>query len=498
MRSWMLPVAALLLLSMASGCLGGKGRPDYAGAQEDVHLSAAPFLLLDHGADGDHFDAALHNGSWNMELVGYHNGVDESGDANAINAVAPDGYYTELAVTRNHVYLGRSSASGAYGGFVILNVRDDPAHPRKVGGFAGLSAADIEVDANESLAFLATQRNLPPQMAQSILGAQDARAGLPRGIAVVDVSDKTNPALESFVPLPVNGPHTLTYVQHPDGNEYVVACTYDLVTDPATGALLGTVSATQRVLVYQVVRGSTVPVPLPGASSVPATLVPVSQYTIAEQAPAGRLFMPHDTRVQVHPSHDGGDNVLLYIAYWDKGLRIVDMTDPMALAEVGASTDFAPSRLNNLHLAQPFDEPVAGRHVTVTQPEIPQVDGETGQLTFFDTSDPAAPEKVGHWTLPPGAQGQLSVADFDYSPHNFDLWDGKVALGHFHAGVWVVDAGDARNLAAPKSVGYYMPHVPRDDAPAEQPNVWGVFEMDGLLYAADEATGLYVLRYTGP
>lgn len=482
--------AAGCVLLLLAGCFGGK-RTDYAAVEAEVDASASPFLLQDHGGERGHFDAALHNGSWNMELVGYHNGVDGSGDANQIPG---DGYYTELAVTSQYAYLSRASASGAYGGFAILNTHDDPAHPRLVGQFNGLGSADIEVNADESLAFLATQRNLPPQIAQSVANSGDPKAGLARGIYVVDIRDKTNPSLASFYPMPANGPHTITYVHHPNGSDYLVACTYDLVTDPGTGAIVGTVGATQRVFVLQVVD----PASLPAAAPGPASLVPVAQYSIVEQAPAGKLFLPHDTRVQVHPSWNGGDKVLLYVAYWDKGLRILDMTDPAQLREVGASTDFTPSSLNNIHLAQAFDAPIAGRHVTVTQPEIPQVDGETGQLTFFDTSDPTRPQKLGHWTLPPGDQGQLGITDFLFSPHNFDLWDGKVALAHFHAGVWLIDAHDGLNLQSPKSVGYYMPHVPRANSPAPQPNTWGVFEQDGLLYAVDEPTGLYVLRYTGP
>jgi hypothetical protein len=485
---WASVACALLLLA---GCFGGSKRADYAAVEADVDAHSAPFLLQTHDDERGHYDAALHNGSWNMELVGYHNGVDDSGDANQIPG---DGYYTELAVTSQYAYLSRASASGGYGGFVILNVHDDPAHPRLVGQFNGLGSADIEVNADESLAFLATQRNLPPQMAQSIANTGDPKAGLPRGVYVVDIRDKTNPSLASFLPMPVNGPHTLTYYHHPNGNDYLVACTYDLVTDPGTGAIVATVGATQRVVVLQVVE----PNKEPGAAPGPATLVPVSQYSIVEQAPTGRLFMPHDTRVQVHPTWDGGDHVLLYVAYWDKGLRILDMTDPTQLRDIGASTDFTPSALNNIHLAQPFDEPIAGHHVTVAQPEIPQVDGETGQLTFFDTTDPTRPQKLGRWTLPPGDQGQLGITDFLFSPHNFDLWDGKVALAHFHAGVWVIDVHDGLNLQAPRSVGFYMPHVPRDNAPSPQPNTWGVFEQDGLLYAVDESTGLYVLRYTGP
>lgn len=480
--------AAGPLLVLLAGCLGSGSGPDYAAVDAAVAASAFPALVQDHGSERGHFDAAAHASSLNLELVGYHNGVDESGDPDAINAVAPDGIYTELAIHRGYAYLSRASGSGLYGGFAILDVGDDPSRPFKVGEFAGLGSADIEVNAAGTLAFLATQRNTPQQMAASAGAAQDPFAALPRGISVVDVEDKAAPTLESFVPLPANGPHTITSYQHPDGHEYVVACTYDLLSSVPAGGLTGVVPVTQRVLVYRVVD----------EAGAPATLVPVSQYSIVEQAPEGRMYFPHDTRLQVHPLHEGQDRVLLYVAYWDKGVRILDLTDPLRPTEVGAATDFAPSRLNNIHLAQPFDGLVAGRHVTIAEPEIPQADGETGQITVLDTTDPASPQRLGRWTLPHGPQGQLGVSAFDFSPHNFDLWDGKVALGHFHAGVWVLDVGSEANLREPKAVAHYMPAIPRTDSPAHQPSVWGVFEDGGLLYAVDQATGLHVLRYTGP
>jgi len=483
-------LVGVFLIAGVAGCLS-KPKVDYVALEQSVDEAAAPFLLSTHESASGHFDASLHNGSYNMQLVGYHNGVDDSGDANRIPG---DAYYTELAVTHDYAYLSRNSASGSYGGFVILDIKDDPTHPRLVGEFKGLGSADIEVNEDETLAFLATQRNLPPQMAASALAATDPRAGLPRGIYVVDISDKTAPVLDTFVPLPVNGPHTMTYYHHPNGKSYLIVCTYDLVSDPGSGAIVGTLGPTQRVIVYQVVEPGT----LPGGLPAPASLVPVSQYTVPQQAPLGKLYLPHDTRVQVHPSWQGGDHVLLYVAYWDKGLRILDMTDPANLKDVGSTTDFAPSALNNIHLAQPFDEPIAGRHVTVTQPEIPAAANETGQITFFDTTDPTKPEKLGHWTLPQGEQGQLGVNDFDFSPHNFDLWDGKVALAHFHAGVWVLDVHDDANLHHPRAVGFYMPHVSRTNSPSLQPDTWGVYETGGLLYAVDEGTGLYVLKYTGP
>lgn len=488
MRWAFLLVAALVL----GGCLGfGNSEPDYEAEAEAVNTAATPILVGEHG-DGAHTDAELHNGSFNVELIGYHNGIDDSGDTGRIPAA---GTYNELAMGRDHVYLSRGSPDGSFGGFSIINIAEDPSQPRRVGEFNVQGGGDLEVNGDETLVFFATQRNSVDQVTGGIQDNQDPRAGLPFGIYVVNVADKRAPSLDSFIPLPPNGPHTLTYFRHPNGMEYVLACTYDLLRNPQdSNEITGVVSVTQRVIIYQVNN----PVNVPGGPRIPAGLAPVAQFQNTESVPAGKLSFPHDTRVQVHPTYGGGASLLMYVAYWDKGMRVVDITAPMAPTEVGFFTDFGPSAYNNLHLVQPFDELIDGKHITVAEPEIISADGETGQMTFLDTSEPEQPMKLGHWTLPLGAEGQLGVRAFDFSPHNFDLWDGKMAIAHNHAGVWVVDVSNQDNLEQPKSVGYYMTAQPRMNSPSIQPHVWGVFEQGGLLYASDVATGLYVLKYTGP
>jgi len=478
---------ALALLPVA-GCLdlgGGEDRPDYKQVQDEVALDAARVLLQDHGKADGHADAALHRGGMNLEPVGYHNGVDDSGEPDRIPA---QGYYTELAVTRNYAYLTRHSLDGSYGGFSIIDIRN-PSSPAYVGGFSALGGADIEVSDDERLAFFATQRNTPEELAGHGMAYQEPST--PRGIVIVDISDKAFPEQAGFQPLPVNGPHTLSYLRHTDGGEYLLVCTYDLVTDPGTGAIVGAVPVTQRVLVYRIERVPSSPVgPLPVDGVV---LVPVSQFQLTDSPPQGRLFFPHDAVPQVHP--DG--RVLLYVAYWDKGVQIVDISDPASPVHVSGFTEFSPSSRNNVHQVRPFDEPIGGRHVTVTEPEIIAAD-ETGHFFFLDTTEPESPEKLGHWTLP----GDLIVQSLEFSPHNFDTWDGKVALAHNHAGLWVVDVGDEENLREPKTAAYYMPTPSRAESPRPQPYVWGVFEQrtaqGSLLFASDEATGLHILRYTGP
>ncbi|MEA3204038.1 MAG: hypothetical protein QOI63_1718 [Thermoplasmata archaeon] len=495
-----LPLSALLLLALA-GCFQAAPHADYAKVQAAVEAAAAPALALAHDDPDGHYKAELHQGAYNLERVGYSNGIDASGDPNHIPATA---FWNEVAVTPTHAYLSAESTDGSYGGFSILDITDK-ASPRVLSHFDAQSGFDVEVNQDETLAFLATQRNMPDQVARGA-ATGDPNAALPRGIYVVDIADKRAPTLDSFVPLPVNGPHTLTYVHHPlNGNDYLLVCTYDLQRDPVTNAITGVVPATQRLVVY-LVRANPTSAVLPQVAVGPRIgLVPVAQFQILDAGAPGLIF-PHDTRVAADPLDP--TKVYVTLAYWDAGVRILDFTDPPqpdptkldpaqspALREVGSFTEFSPSAYNNIHLAKRVL--LAGKPVTIAEPEIISAPEETGQITFLDTSDVARPSKLSWWTLP-AQDPPLGVRDLDFSPHNFDVWDGKVALAHYHAGVWVVDVHDAANLAAPKTVGFYMPSIPRDGSPVMQPDVWGVVARDGYLFVSDEATGLHILRYTGP
>jgi len=280
-----LPVAvgAVAVLFLA-GCFSSVPATDYGKVQSDLEAAAAKVLVLSHDSPDGHRDASLHHGAFNLQLVGYSNGIDDSGDPNRIPA---QGFWNELAVTPAHAYLSGESADGSLGGFTIFDIADK-AHPTVLSHFKAQSGFDIEVNQDESLAFLASQRNSPEQIAGGLQSTQDPTASAPRGIYVVDISDKRAPQLDSFVPLPVNGPHTLTYFHHPNGNDYLLVCTYDLTTDPVTGAITGAVPATQRMVAYLVQ-------PNPIRGSVPAgphvSLVPIAQFQILDPGAPGLVFV---------------------------------------------------------------------------------------------------------------------------------------------------------------------------------------------------------------
>ncbi len=509
-------VVAIIVLS---GCLVSDDDPqqEYAKTQEDVIASALPFLSQHHGDDSDpslHNDASLHAGAMNLEVVGYSNGVDNGGDPNVI---ASGVYYTELALHNGYIYLARGTAIGpagqsgvddATGGFVIIDVQD-PATPMVVGEFQGMTGSDIEVSSDGDIAFFATQRNTVEEIAGGLQAYEDESNPAPRGIYIVDVRDKEQPELISFQAFPYNGPHTVTYWDA-GGREFLFVQTYDFYgnTIPAgaaspVGGVLGGIPGgvfpvTQRVSVFEIQRDFS-------GQSMQVGLNQVAHFQLAETDTDGELIFPHDARVQVHPLRG---EAYLYVAYWDRGVRIVnvddlpgglgtpDTNDIPLLDEVGSYTNFAPSSRNNIHLAMPFDELIDGKHITVTEPEIISAE-ESGYIHFVDTSTPSRPQlpcTTSHWKAP----GDLIVQSLEFSPHNFDTWDGKVAMAHNHAGLWIIDVSNAENLCEPKTVGYFMDVKQRTETPRYQPYIWGAIEDSGLLYVSDESSGLYVLRYTGP
>jgi hypothetical protein len=489
----MKPFAVVGVALLVAGCLASMDSPTrFDDARRAVEQAAKTVLVMDHDMDRGHHRAVHHKAAVNLELVGYSNGVDDSGDPNRIPG---RGSYNEIALHGPYAYLSRSSPDGSFAGFSVVDV-SDPTRPRFVGQFAGQGGNDVEVNAAGDLVFFATQRNTVDQVVAGI--HREPLAG-PRGIHVVDVTDPARPRLDGFHPVPYNGPHTLTYYNHPNGNEYLIACTYDLITDPS-GAIVGAAPLTQRLIVYLIA-------PNPGVPGLPrVALLPVAQFQLP--AAGDGMYFPHDTAVQLH---EASGRILITVAYWDHGVRLLDFTEPPApgpesglprLVELGRFTDFGPSAFDAIHYAKAFDAPLRTLegdlvHVTVAEPEIINAEGETGQITFLDTTDPAAPRKLSWWTLPP-QDPALGVTNIDFSPHNFDTWDGKVALAHYHAGVWVIDVSTPQNLANPVSVAFYMPAIVRADSPAMQPDAWSVRVRDGLLFVSDSATGLHILRYTGP
>lgn len=290
------------------------------------------------------------------------------------------------------------------------------------------------------------------------------------GIYAYDVSDPTAAQLVSFVPIgPRRGPHMVAYHQYPDGREVVFGANAD-VSISEFDREAGTLTELARYspdLVFGFNR---------------------SPYVV------DALYQgwAHDMFVQTEP--DG--SVYMYVANWDAGLRIVDVTDPADPVELGGWNAFPEGHSGNLHTVSA--QWIGGKRIVVGAVEVgfAVVGGigyaqgnEPGVLYVWDATDPAAPELIGQWENPLGIKaGGRPAPAFDepvMSTHNLQLENGTIYLAHYGLGVWVLDASTPDAWAAPKVLGYYM---------EEGMDTWDVIVHDGVIYSSG-AEGVLALDF---
>ena len=452
--------SALMALALLGGCLsngggdgpGGAEAPAAAGVHSPPDCDFAGAIIDQH----NHADASLHQAFCDMELVG-HTFMDEAAEVGALGggfidvSLSDDGY----AFVSNWGP-GRSLS--------IVDVRD-PSAPRHVSDFwaypllAGTQAGaashwDVSAFRAGDLVVL------PSQASAGSDGAGEGGEPSGGGLFLVNTQDKESPYLESFTPVldpealvPV-GVHNANAVEV-NGARYVAATTANGLT-----------------ILFEV-EGE------PG------------HRTLRE---ASRVAGMHDTAVQAHRLTG---RTYLYGAEGG-GVVITDITDPAAPQVVA---EYQDERLVAYHQVVPSDVLIGGRHFTISATETQDA---PIKFSILDTTDPAAPEYAGEWILP--AHGHLTGAGgaYRFSPHNLDLDHGRVYIGHYHAGVWVIDISSPERAAEPVTLGFYQPHrqeafVPRTPMGADVPAVWAAMRhTDGHVYAVDVNTGLYVLDYIGP
>lgn len=345
----------------------------------------------------------------------------------------------------------------------ILNV-SDPANIVEVGALDPAHAVlDVKLSHDGKYLFVGDD--------QEGTTAQTATTGqFVGGIYAYDVSDPTAAQFVSFVPIgPRRGPHMVAYHQYPDGRELVFGANAD-VSISEFDRDAGTLTELARYspdLVFGFNR---------------------SPYVV------DALYQgwAHDMFVQTEP--DG--SVYMYVANWDAGLRIVDVTDPANPVELGGWNDFPEGHSGNLHTVSA--QWMADKRIVVGAVEVgfAVVGGigyaqgaEPGVLYLWDATDPAAPELIGQWENPLGVKaGGRPAPAFDepvMSTHNLQLENGTIYLAHYGLGVWVLDASTPDAWAAPKVLGYYT---------EEGMDTWDVIVHDGVIYSSG-AEGVLALDF---
>jgi hypothetical protein len=463
-------LAALVLLA---GCVAPTTPPPGAGdgssASDWDAIEAAIGAPIGQGQGHDHADPKLHNHSYNLDLV-----AAVSGEAG--RAPQPTEGYVETAVKGGYGYLCRS---GPDQGLVIFDLADIEA-PKQV-GYVKLDAGfepDIEVSDDGKWAFWETQRFPTSAQTPSLL---EPGANLPHGVHIVDISDKANPKWAGYSPTTPDGPHSITYASIAGRHilfQSVYAFAYAYGDAEVPGA--------QRLVVSEL-----------DTSAPVAQLKTLAEY-VEPGATGGPGLFPHDVSISTHPVTG---QTLAYVAYWDVGVVILDVTDPAKPVKVGVAKDFGPAPYEEVHMARQMDTLIDGRVVVVVEPEIGAQE-DSGYMTFLDVTDPTAPTYVSSWLIP----GNLTSDGGTLGPHYFDVRDGRVAMASYHAGFWIIDVHDKANLERPRTAGFAEANATRGGGSVPGPlgGFGGLTAFDAWwadathVVGGDTAAGLVVYRYTGP
>jgi hypothetical protein len=456
MTSKELSIVAVAVV-LGAGCLGAPALPEPGPAAGFERGPDTPRPAFDFSTaivqNHDHEDRSLHTAAFDMELVGFTDMISA-----ARPGTLPGGYF-ELAIAGTWAFV---SNMGPDRGFSIVDIAD-PARMRHVADFytdefmSGPAGAgsywDVSVFPDGDLVVLSAQALTSAPLTAERVSWQGG------GMFLVDTSNKADPRLESFTA--VADADALIKVGVHNANPFEVDGVWYVAATTANG----------KTYIYELV-----------GERPSRTLNLVST-----------IIGMHDTAVQVHPILG---RPILYTA--TNGVYTWDMSDPRNPVQLGFVAN--GEALASYHETNPSDVLIDGRHYTVAGGE--SLEGNPTMFTILDTTDPETIEIVGTWRLPGNLQGP--GAFYTFSGHNFDVDHGRLIIGHYHAGVWIVDISNETNARDPFPLGFYQPHedavyVPRTTKGVDNPSVWrATMHEDGFIYTTDTNSGLYALRYTGP
>ena len=351
----------------------------------------------------------------------------------------------------------------------VLNV-SDPEDIVEVGVVEGPHAVkDVKLSDDGKYLFLGDDARLSGAALHGKLPATEATARNTGGLYVYDVSDPAAPALVTFAPVgEQRGPHMVAYHRMPDGRE--------------------------------VVFGASGPVTIHLFDRDAGTLTEVARYQPDLVFGFNRDPQVFDALYQgwahdMFPMSEPDGTTLLYVANWDAGLRVVDVTDPASPQELGGWNDFPDGHEGNLHTVSTAW--VGDRRITVGSVEVGfyvvggyhYLMGTDANVVYvWDTTDPAAIELLGWWQNPvePYSGRDHQVFDEDVSStHNLQLEDGRVYLAHYAKGVYVLDVSTPQTQAEPAILAYYA---------EEGMDTWDVVLHRGVMFTSG-GEGVLALHY---
>jgi hypothetical protein len=429
-----LGLVVLLLAAGFAGCLGSEDTADVDPASQDTTNTTA---------DLEDVQQALEDG-------------DPSANVDVLNEYK-DGVGEEAEPAGDLLYVDR----GDYVSIFDVSREDSVEEVGRIEDVP--TVLDVKVSDDGNYAFIGDDQQ----------GTTDETGGtgpLTGGVYVFDVSDPSEPERVHYEPVgPSRGPHMVYYEQTGDGDELVFS------------------AAGKEVVIHAFDRES-------------ESLEELARYEPGQLSQdrdpnrAGPLYNPQAWLHDMFVMQEDDGRLLMYVAAWDAGLHVVDVTEPSSPEPLGTWNDFGDDEAGNLHTVA--TDWIDDRRITVGSVEVGfavvggtlYATGDEKSVTYvWDTTDPEQPELLGKWTNPVDATtGRDYVPDEEISStHNLQIEDGRIYQAHYDLGVWIVDISTTDNRTDPKTLGYHY---------TDEMNTWDVVLDDGVMYTSGEV-GLKALSF---
>lgn len=419
----------------------------------------------------------------------------------------------DIWVHGDFAYIGTWSGPCPGTGVKIIDT-SDPANPVQVAtaaGYANTSAEDMQVVSVDTDWFSGDLMGVGLQDC----GLPDMDPGL-AGLDLWNVTDPTHPVhLGFFDVAPAAGVHEVSLVVRSiAGQEKVFA----LAAVPDAEVLTTLFTATPRGD-FQLIEVSDPQNPtladdwgagkdggLPFGSPFYAEFGLPPPFDCTPPAGQEPLCRGHFSAIFDHSASPSADGKTAYLAYWDAGAIILDMTDPYNLVMVGR-TPYPADSEGDTHSAVPNE---TGSLLVTTDEDFspselvaagePKEPGDTwGFARLWDISNPASPTHLSDFATP---HSLTNKTDGFYSVHNPVIAGDTLYLSWYSDGLRIVDISDP---ADPQEVGFYRPHPVLDptgffiafgagDHPI--PFVWGLYVTGDRIYLSDINFGLYIVERT--
>jgi hypothetical protein len=350
------------------------------------------------------------------------------------------------------------------------------------------------------------------------------------GVAVIDMRDRAHPAVTDELGPPNSDPNQLStsydvdlvgryllvaHHQELGLNAFVGVSVYDISADPFHPTLLRRIPIPSGCGLESAELDPEVESGRPYAYCNSHCFVDGGMYTVniltgeilsryvtteglpCPPFPCTEENLPHEAFVQRHPvSH----HVLVYIGYWDSGLRIADVTDPRNPVEVGSFDYGSGTPFQNAHgaVATP-----SGNYVYVGDEEGSETTGGVRILDAHacDGTAYCTPTQAGFWhsaghPVQDPAEREFP-GFFHFDVHNMTpRGENTLLLGNYGSGVRLIDVSDK---ADPEEISFYMPNGSGSGV-QQRPDFYigrrtwiALFGSDGLVYASDINLGFFIL-----